>query len=620
MYVHSVKLINYKSIGDYSESEIIIDPRITAIIGKNESGKSNVLDGMSRILFRRKNPNAFQTDLANRNDTSGKENSYHITLKPKNDDIDLGICSDTEIIIEKNSYSATGGILEYFLKEIGSDIEAIAGILGNVNANPLQLRDQDYTNFQTYYRELLEKTKIDIPRRTAALTFLMEKSDKLPSEKQGQIKSLFEAAKGKWDTILTHFPLFFYRKSDKRLNSYYKYEDIERELKSPSSYPNSLLSDLLKAISCPHGDFLSAARTGAASTQNTIRSRIRRLVNDKINTPFAEFYQTEQIFLEIDFNNGTVYFTVRSEGGESMSLSERSNGLRWYLDTFIDASANDISGRNVVYLLDEPGTSLHVNAQQELIALFRHLADKGNQVVYTTHSPYMLDLEREGVHRIRAVVKDSDGYSRIYKTAYDTRIAPESQEDTLTPIIRAMGMNLQCTIGPALNKINIVTEGMSDYIFLNIMAKKLDFDLSKYAIIPAVGATNCVKICTILHGWGCKYIALFDYDTEGVESGGEYMRTELLCEMNRHFCYVKDVTQADIESKTYKTGYMIEDVVTHEEINAFCSSEHVAQNISKPLTAKLMCNAIELGRHTCSKNCLGNFQDLFNRIISYTQQ
>ena len=49
MYLHSVKLINYKSIGDYAESEIIIEPRITAIIGKNERGKNNVLNGLSQI-------------------------------------------------------------------------------------------------------------------------------------------------------------------------------------------------------------------------------------------------------------------------------------------------------------------------------------------------------------------------------------------------------------------------------------------------------------------------------------------------------------------------------------------------------------------------------------------
>lgn len=51
MYIHSVKLINFKSIGDYSEVEVILEPRVTAIIGKNESGKSNVLEGLSYINF-----------------------------------------------------------------------------------------------------------------------------------------------------------------------------------------------------------------------------------------------------------------------------------------------------------------------------------------------------------------------------------------------------------------------------------------------------------------------------------------------------------------------------------------------------------------------------------------
>ena len=146
--------------------------------------------------------------------------------------------------------------------------------------------------------------------------------------------------------------------------------------------------------------------------------------------------------------------------------------MRWYLETFIDAQANDANGCNIVYLLDEPGTSLHVNAQRELLDLFQHLAGKGNQVVYTTHSPYMLDLEAEGVHRIRAVVKNKEGYSYVYKTAYDARIAPDSQKDTLAPIISAIGMNLNDTFGPAKDKLNIVTEGTSDYIFLNTMAKR----------------------------------------------------------------------------------------------------------------------------------------------------
>lgn len=47
----------------------------------------------------------------------------------------------------------------------------------------------------------------------------------------------------------------------------------------------------------------------------------------------------------------------------------------------------------------------------------------------------MLDTENEGVHRIRAVVKDEEGFSYIYKTVYDPRIAPETQQDTLSPLL-----------------------------------------------------------------------------------------------------------------------------------------------------------------------------------------
>lgn len=298
-------------------------------------------------------------------------------------------------------------------------------------------------------------------------------------------------------------------------------------------------------------------------------------------------------------------------------LSERSNGLRWYLEIFIDAKFHDIDGHNTVYLLDEPGTSLHVNAQREILRLFNDLADRGNQIVYTTHSPYMLNLEDNGMHRIRAVVKDKEGYSRIYKTPYDARIAPDSQGDTLAPIISALGMNLNDTFGPAKDKLNIVTEGMSDYIYLYTMARLIGIDFNRYAIIPAVGATNCVNICKILHGWGCKYIALFDYDKEGVESGGEYMRDKLMCEYGKQYFYVKEITNEEIAQKTYKTdSYMIEDLMIRFEIDRYYNENGISKDIGKTLTAKLMCTAIENRSFTVGQECVDNFRMLFERIAS----
>lgn len=618
MYIHSVKLINFKSIGNYPEAEIILEPKVTAIIGKNESGKSNVLDGLSRINFLKANSSAFSAEVVNRNCESGTENIYLITLKHDTKEIVNELHTDTLVEISKSHCTVTGGFLDYYLQHVWPKFDAVVKYLDEINANSLQLKDQELTSYRTYKQELLKNEQIDLYQIMSALEFFRTRILKLPSERRKTFENTLSSARDSWSDALGMFPMFFYRKADKHLNTSYKLEDVEKQLKGPAVAPDSLLYDFVKLIGISPNDFVTAVRSGSLPSQESLRRRINRLVNDKINTPFRNFYQTETITLDLGFNAGVVSFVVTSEDGEALMLSERSNGLRWYLETFIDAQANDIAGRNVIYLLDEPGASLHVNAQRELLSLFQHLSEKGNQVVYTTHSPYMLDLQTDGVHRIRAVVKNSEGYTYIYKTAYDARISPDSQQDTLAPIINAIGMNLNDTFGPAKDKLNIVTEGMSDYIYLCTMAKVLGIDTERYAILPSVGASNCINICSILHGWGCRYIALFDYDTAGVKTGGEYLRKDMMFEYKAQYCYLADVSQEDVEKKTYKDSpYMIEDVVTREEISRYCSETNTSSTIGKTLMAKLMSNAIESGGYQVGKECESNFAALFNRIFSY---
>ena len=618
MYIHSVKLVNFKSIGNYPESEILLAPKVTPMIGINESGKSNIVDGLSRITFLKANSSAFSAEVVNRNSESGTENIYLITLKPDTKEIANELHTDTLVEISKAHCTVTGGFLAYYLQHVWPEFQTVVKFLDEISTNPMQLIDQELTRYRTYKQELLKNEQIDLYQIMSALEFFRTRIPKLPAERRKEFEDKLGSARDTWMELSALFPVFFYRKADKHLNTSYKLEDVEKELKGSSVAPNSLLYDFVKLIGVSPDDFVTAVRSGALPKQESLRRRINKLVNDKINTPFRNFYQTETITLDLGFNSGVVSFVVTSEDGEALMLSERSNGLRWYLETFIDAQANDIAGRNVVYLLDEPGTSLHVNAQMELLSLFQHLSEKGNQVVYTTHSPYMLDLQTDGVHRIRAVVKNAEGYTYIYKTAYDARISPDSQQDTLAPIINAIGMNLNDTFGPAKDKLNIVTEGMSDYIYLCTMAKVLGIDTERYAILPSVGASNCINICSILHGWGCRYIALFDYDTAGVKTGGEYLRKDMMFEYKAQYCYLADVSQEDVEKRTYKDSpYMIEDIVTREEINRYCAETNTSSTVGKTLMAKLMSNAIESGSYQVGKECESNFEALFNRIFSY---
>lgn len=613
MIFHSIELKNYKSIGDGKLSKIDIEQRITPIVGKNESGKSNVLSGLSHINFTQDMKSAFAKDNINRN--TNAEIKYSIVLKPSADELEIEeLAKDTIINITDSQYEATGGIVDYYAKHVFPTIIKLCETLGT---NPFQLRDQEYQNYRNYISILQQADNIDIRQITLALNFMDTRKSKAKPAQIEIIEKELSAAKKLWDILLKMLPSVFYRKSDKILKAQYKLEDIKKELQNPSAYQDSLLSDFLRLIQISKEDFLTAAQAGGITGQrNTLRDIIKSNIDSYINKPFSDFYDVEKIKVSLDFESNIAYFSVKSNDGKSLLLSERSNGLRWYLNTFIDAKANDVTDSSVLYLLDEPGISLHVNAQRELLKLFNHLADKGNQIVYTTHSPYMLDTRGDGVHRIRAVVKNEEGNTSIYKSAYDARISPNSQKDTLAPIISALGMNLYDTFGPAKDKINIVTEGMSDYIYICTMAKILDIDMDNHVIIPAFGASNCVNICSILHGWGCRYIAIFDYDKAGVESGGEVMRTKMMLRYKTDFCYINDVSEEDISKKTYKQNpYMVENLMVQSEIDRFCE-ENECSKIDKTLKAKIMCDAILSGAFKIKEESKDNFRKLFDRILS----
>lgn len=610
-------MVNFKSIGEV-DNDIILEPRVTAVIGKNESGKSNVLEGLSYVSFTGNMNSAFTNDNINRNNGTNAAIEYIIVLKPNSQEQEsLNILDDTQILISKDVYSATGGILDYYNSNIRGFADVLVETLGQ---NPFQLRDQDYTNYRSYIYALQQEDSLNISRINASFGFFEARVKNIQTEEREKIAVAISNVKSKWNLLLLLLPNTFYRNTDKILQTQYKLDEVQKELQNPASYPNSLLSDFIKLLNISNDDFITAVQAGVTGQKITIRKRINKNVETIINDEFKKFYAAEPISLNVDFDSNIISFSVQSDEGETLLLSERSNGLRWYLNTFIDARVHGISQSNVIYLFDEPGISLHVNAQRELLNLFEDLANKGNQVIYTTHSPYMLNMEDDGIHRIRAIEKDSKGYTHIYKTAYDARLSPRNQEDTLAPIISAIGMNLHDTFGPAKGKLNIITEGVSDYIYLQTMAKILEIDMSKINIIPSFGVTNCINVCNILYGWNCPFIVVFDYDKEGVESGGEKMRKSLLYEMGKQYIYLKDIKQESVDLKEYsQSSYMIEDLVGRETLGDFIKQKGLPQDAAtnnKTLLSKLFCNALEEGTCCVDDECKSRFIKLFERILN----
>jgi energy-coupling factor transporter ATP-binding protein EcfA2 len=95
---------------------------------------------------------------------------------------------------------------------------------------------------------------------------------------------------------------------------------------------------------------------------------------------------------------------------EKVELEDRSSGLQWFLSfylIFLVESQGD--HRNAILLLDEPGLSLHPLAQRDLSAFFENLA-KTNQIIYTTHSPFLVDADM--LDRVRKVYVSEDGSTK----------------------------------------------------------------------------------------------------------------------------------------------------------------------------------------------------------------
>ncbi len=71
---------------------------------------------------------------------------------------------------------------------------------------------------------------------------------------------------------------------------------------------------------------------------------------------------------------------------------------------------SDEGHKDAILLLDESGLHLHPTTQQELISFFENLAEN-NPMIYTTHSPFLIDGKH--IHRVRPVTEDNTGHSMI---------------------------------------------------------------------------------------------------------------------------------------------------------------------------------------------------------------
>ena len=140
------------------------------------------------------------------------------------------------------------------------------------------------------------------------------------------------------------------------------------------------------------------------------------------------------------------------------------------------------------------------------------------QVVYTTHSPFMLDVEnifslRSVEDRVEREIVDGELVERIYGTKVGQKVLSRDR-DTILPLQGIIGYDIARTlfIGPYV----VVVEGPSEVPYMEwftraLLAKKREGLDIRWAVAPAEGATKVSSFVTLFKGRGLKIAALFDY-------------------------------------------------------------------------------------------------------------
>lgn len=241
---------------------------------------------------------------------------------------------------------------------------------------------------------------------------------------------------------------------------------------------------------------------------------------------------------------------------EEIELEGRSTGLQWFLSfylIFLVESQEAHSG--TILLLDEAGLSLHALAQKDLIDFFESLA-KNNQIVHSTHSPFLVDSNH--LDRVVAVFVNPDGTTT---TSPDLRASKSeaARNRSIYAVHAALGLSVSDVILQGCQPV--IVEGPSDQFFLNGVKNYLigEGHISpdrEIVFMPAYGVKGIPAIASIVAGKD-ESLPFVIVDSDGA---GRDMRNKL----EAHLYEGQGKRIIDVKEIRDLEGAELEDLMPHE--------------------------------------------------------
>jgi len=237
----------------------------------------------------------------------------------------------------------------------------------------------------------------------------------------------------------------------------------------------------------------------------------------------AEIWGQKRNRVEFRLDGDFIRLWIADAEGSTIELEQRGKGFQWFLSFYAVFNGESEAGhKNAILLLDEPGMNLHASSQAALVKFLRRLCKK-NQLIYTTHSPFMIDMD--ALDTVRTVSESRGTGATISADAWS------KDKDSLFPLQAALYYSVSQPLLAAQN--NLIVQDITDFWYVagfSDMFKQhnLAHLSDKVVITPAGGASNCVLLSAMLSTQNQNVCVLLNSDAVGEKVKEDLLKTKIL--------------------------------------------------------------------------------------------
>lgn len=437
MRLVEVKITNFR--GYANETCIAIDP-LTVLIGRNDAGKSSILDALD--IF-------FNDATIERDDCCVRTDSTDVRIACVFDDLPPSIIIDEQ-------YPTTLQF-EYLLRSDGRleivktyDCNAAKGKFSGAFAkavHPMAAGIEDLLSLKiTELRTKAQQRAVDLTgiNQTAKAQIRQAiwagAQDLELMEREVSLKK--ESAKDAFDQIQNYMPIYALFKSDRAST------DQDAEAQDPLK---AAIKEAIRRRENELNGVIADIKNELAMVATRTVEKIREMSPDLAN----------QLHPSVKNKQWDSLFNVTLTGEDDIPINKRGSGTRrLVLLNFFRAKAEDAANNRdggVIYAVEEPETSQHPNHQRMLLEAFEQLVEQGQcQVLLTTHTPTLARRVDQGCLRLITL---ENGHPVVENGSVDT---------TLLKIVDTLGVLPDHDV-----KVFFGVEGKHDISFLKLVSATL---------------------------------------------------------------------------------------------------------------------------------------------------